>query len=185
MWKSLSRIWWQCFRRQHLVTAIRSGDAKLVTRLLEKGINPNLVVRQWSLLTHALYSENAGEIVDVLLKHGARFECRGNDEFLQVALHCHRELVVLGCRHGLDISKRTKYGDAVLDVALRFQDPELIDFIMELGAEPKVHCVRWFAVNSPVILRLLAWGVPVPEDVRQSVEAGTWDRKASIPEDRA
>jgi ankyrin repeat protein len=119
-----------------------------------------------------LFSERRREIVRLLLEYGARFESRGNDHFLELALRQDRELVSLACKRGLDINKR-KQGFALLDFALSYQDPALIDFLMELGAERKVQC-RWYAVNSAVILRLLAWGVPVPDDVRRAVEDGKW-----------
>ena len=71
----------------------------------------------------------------------------------------------LGCKLGLDVNEREQ-GFALLDFALNFQDPGMVDFIMQLGAEPKVNC-RWYAVNADVVLRLIDWGVQVPDHVRR------------------
>lgn len=174
VWSRLRSIWWQVFRRKAIVAALALGDVPKVESLLKMGINPNLVVSGSSLLTHAVKGEKCDQVVHKLVQYGATFLGRGNEDFLPTAVtKRNRELVSLACGLGLDINQ---HGQAILERALRWQDPELIDLIMELGVDPKpLHYYRWHVVNGAVIRRLMAWGMDVPDDIRRCVEQGRWD----------
>jgi hypothetical protein len=170
-WRKQSKLKGELLRaiREHCVTCER------IRCWLDCGMDPNLVLKRDSLLTCVMAMGHPA-VVTLLLERGARFDSPGNDRFLMFAtLQANKEMVALGCKHGLDINHRPRRSLLPLEIAISGNDMELIDCLFRLGARgDSLRRVRWFAVSSRVILRLAEWGTAVPNDVLQAAKNGEW-----------
>jgi len=123
--------------------AVMSGDADLVSRLLQRGADPNLVTSAGRRPIHWVnfYREDTWPVVDVLLKRGAKPDVRNNDGATPLMLAAEAPSVRAALKllsAGADASARDKSGTSVLYYATRTDAPELVRALLRRGAQVNV-----------------------------------------------
>lgn len=123
-----------------LVQAVYKHDDYEVARLLQSGVNPNILTR-WGmpLLNHAVYYGYT-LIVDLLLSKGA--DANGNEKAipLHTAVIANQpEIVHLLLKAQADVNKQNKQGQTALMVAVEYNHPEIIKLLLQAGANRELQ----------------------------------------------
>lgn len=123
-----------------LVEAVQKHNDYEVARLLQSGVNPNILTR-WGmpLLHHAVYY-GYHRIVDLLLSKGA--DANGNEK--AIPLHTavianHPEIVKLLLKAHADVNKQNKQGQTALMLATEYNRPEIIKLLLQAGANRELE----------------------------------------------
>jgi len=132
--------------RHKLFRAAEHGDVQEVEHLLESGLDPD---------TSGFYSNRAlriaahsgqCDVLDVLLKHGARTD----DHIAELALReaidgSHRCAVTLLVDHGVSPNANFYLGGTPLMKAVKTGDQEMVNALLQKGADPNqaAHYEGW------------------------------------------
>lgn len=123
-----------------LAQAVEKHDDYEVARLLQSGVNPNIIMR-WGtpLLNHAVYYGYT-RIADLLLSKGA--DANGNEK--AIPLHTavianHPEIVKLLLKAHADVNKQNKQGQTALMLAVEYNHPEIIKVLLQAGANRELQ----------------------------------------------
>jgi ankyrin repeat protein len=130
-------------RYYSLVAACQSGEAHIVSILLEGGVPPHgfdPFNHTFSPLHHAA-RRNQQEVARLLIKHGADVNCRddfGNSPLYEAVRHGHHQMVRLLVNNGANINQGDKHGETVLHYAAApaEEDLEMLELLLKLGANP-------------------------------------------------
>jgi ankyrin repeat protein len=179
MWSALRRFFerrsQQTQQRKAMECAIFRGDLGTVVRLLDAGVSPDLAIDGVTLIVFAI-TQRKSDIVAALLESGARLSGPGNERLLsRSALRGDTVMVRRAINAGGSVNARPRHGLTPLEEAVRSNNLEMIDLLMQLGAKPAdLRYVRWFGVRADTIRKMASWGIDVPCDVMQAVQEGKW-----------
>lgn len=123
-----------------LVQAVQKHDDYEVARLLQSGVNPN-VLNRWGMpvLNHAIYYGYT-RIVDLLLSKGAN--PNGNEKAipLHTAVIANQPAIVqLLLKAHANINKQNKDGQTALMLAVEYNHPEIIALLLQAGADKELE----------------------------------------------
>ena len=122
-----------------LLQAIEEEEKDVVELLIENGADVNVKDKYGST---ALLNANHKDIVKLLINNGANVNAkdkRGNTFLIKTR---DKEAAILALKCGADVNAINKYGrtplsDAIESVAISGGDPELIQLLVDNGANPK------------------------------------------------
>lgn len=119
------------------VSAARRGNARLLTRFLDRGVSPDMrTERGWSLLLKAIHREEVG-VVQALLDAGASPLWAPGDDFAPLVLAAtqgNREICELLIGAGADLDQRNPSGQTPLMRAARHEQEKVLDLLLSSGA---------------------------------------------------
>lgn len=123
-----------------LINAVEKHDDYEVARLLQSGVNPN-VLNRWGMpvLNHAIYYGYT-RIVDLLLSKGAN--PNGNEKAipLHTAVIANQPAIVqLLLKAHANINKQNKDGQTALMLAVEYNHPEIIALLLQAGADKELE----------------------------------------------
>lgn len=160
--------------------AAGSGHLAVVKLLLDNKADVNRVSR-WgtNALLHATWGTDRKELVELLISKGAKVHQRGSlgETPLSGAVgHGDRETFELLLRHNLDLNGTNEAGFTLLHIAVRGQQKEMVQRLLELGLSPALrdkkgltpldHALNWKLNDIADILRPHAATAPTSRPVR-------------------
>jgi hypothetical protein len=130
-----------------------------------------------SPLSLAVWKANR-RIVDFLLAHGAHPAAPGNETLLVAAARAgHLELLNLALAAGLDLHHRPDKMSTPLEAAALHNRFEMVAQLVAHGATKDdfdgQRC-SWVRLRTGTVKILMDLGVPVPEEIVQHIQKGTW-----------
>ena len=164
-----------------VMTAARSGSADVVGQLLARGADPNVRdnVRGQTALMWAAAQQHS-DVVDVLLAHGADVDARSDvwDQLWQSSggseVHPDHKLrihhggntaLLLAARvgdlasakllvaAGADVNAAAAYGISATVLAAHSGNVELVEFLLENGADPDANAAGYTALHAAILRR--------------------------------
>lgn len=127
--------------------AVEYGQTEEVKQLLFEGADANGISEGGNPILHYAYN---GEIAELLLKHGAKLEARGNNGWTALHAAAHEgklDVVKVLLKHGAKANALDDTGANALDSALlmnfRFYHPDvkaILKLLIEHGADIKRPC---------------------------------------------
>jgi uncharacterized protein len=127
----------------NLHQAAMDGNLTVVEELLKnEDININTLSEGWSPLHLAAHFGHI-EIVRLLLEQGADVQVKSGNNMANTPLHAaaanmknRQEMISLLLSHGADINEKQSGGWTILHQAAQHNDPEMIAYFVEKGADP-------------------------------------------------
>ncbi|MFD1357936.1 ankyrin repeat domain-containing protein [Fictibacillus halophilus] len=122
--------------------AMEGNVYELQTLLNDKNTDVNQIQDGWSPLHLAAHFGNT-EAAALLLQNGANIHIKSGNEMANTPLHAaaanknnRKEMMSILLSHGADINEKQSGGWTVLHQAAHNNDPEMILFYLEQGADP-------------------------------------------------
>jgi hypothetical protein len=128
------------FNLSPLALSAARGDTDMVRLLLDAGADPDVPThRGMTALSVAVRSCGAGpDVISALIAAGADLEDGSGAGLspLMVAIQEERtEIALLLLAEGADVNTRNQYGDGVLNYAIYWRNPTLIEEAMDRGVD--------------------------------------------------
>ena len=160
-----------------LCQAVLDCDFDRIQETVSQGICLNFTRWGSSPLCKAVWKANK-RIVDFLLAHGADPGAPGNGPLLAAAARAGDiDLVNLVLAAGHDLHFRPPKLPTPLEIAALHNRSEMVTYLLARGATKEDFDGRrcsWVRIHSVTIRILAGIGIPVPVDVLQHVQNGTW-----------
>jgi len=153
-----------------LCSAIRDDRSDLVTLLLANGADPNVPASEYPAFK--CISHNRLHYLPEVIAAGA--DLHTPKGILQVAVeHKNKEALLYLLNQGVNPNDRNSDGYTALTTAIRDNQDEMVDILLQHGASPAVRGQDWpitMAVKKPAILRRILTAVPKGHHAKGIVE---------------
>ncbi|XP_054722904.1 serine/threonine-protein phosphatase 6 regulatory ankyrin repeat subunit B-like [Uloborus diversus] len=116
-----------------ILTAVESGNSKILELLIEKGADVSAEIYDISPLMLAV-AEGKKEIVEYLLERGALIECQG-DALVLAVIQGHKDIVKTLIKHGYNVNSKSDGIYNALHSASETGDTEIVNFLIDNGAD--------------------------------------------------
>lgn len=138
-----------------LCTAIRDDRGDLVDKLLAAGADPNLAALEFPTFKCITY--HRPHLLRKVLKAGANpNHPKGIVE--KCIEHNETDCLAILLEHGVNVNERSTSGHTALSTAIKNNNMEMLDLLLDEGADPAVRGQEWpitLAVGNPKILARL------------------------------
>lgn len=153
-----------------LCSAIRDDRSDLVTLLLANGADPNVPASEYPAFK--CISHNRLHYLPEVIAAGA--DLHTPKGILQVAVeHKNKEALLYLLNQGVNPNDRDSDGYTALTTAIRDNQDEMVDILLQHGASPAVRGQDWpitMAVKKPAILRRILTAVPKGHHAKGIIE---------------
>jgi len=142
---------------KEILIAATEGDPAVIHALCLAGA-PIEVRDAWTystplILAASVGNENAGGIIQALLKHGAKIEARngnGSTALIEAAERRHPEIVRILIDQGADVNAVSAHGHTALFLAERHKDKAIVDMLKAAGAKDvNPQKAAWLKKGTP------------------------------------
>lgn len=153
-----------------LCSAIRDNRAELITLLLSKGADPNHMASEypaWKCVTH-----NRAQYMPQLVAAGADLH-KPKGIIEKAVAHNNMDALNYLLSQKVNPNDRSPEGHTPLTTAIREDRAEMLDLLLENGADPTIRGQDWpicMAVKRPAILRKLLPSLHNPRSVKGVME---------------
>ncbi|MDT0678744.1 ankyrin repeat domain-containing protein [Autumnicola musiva] len=109
--------------------------------LKKQGLDPAIITNTEQTALHRIAYSSDREIIDFFLKNGASAEQKdeeGNTPFLNAASQNSFKSIQLLANHVDDIDHSNKEGQTALMLAVKYNNSEIVDFLLDKGANAKL-----------------------------------------------
>ncbi len=127
------------FGKTPLLWASRRGDFRAVRSLLDNGADPNITDSMWRSPLHMATRSKSTLIIKALMESGADPHAANLINELPAHYACYEEnsarLVKPFLDAGVNVNQPSKYGRTMLDIAVQWDYPNLVDYLIKSGAK--------------------------------------------------
>ncbi|KAJ6193299.1 ankyrin repeat-containing domain protein [Bipolaris maydis] len=153
-----------------LCSAIRDNSPEIVTYLLEHGADPNFNAAEYPAFKCITHKRT--QFLPQLVAAGA--DLNKPKGIIETAVKFDdKDAMIYLLDHGVSPNDRTPEGCTALTTAIRENRGELVDILLQRGADPAIRGEDWplcMAVKRPEILKKLLAATPNPRAFRGVVE---------------